>query len=133
VQKVRASERQSATTPKPDVPNQATPAGGEDVPDRIAPSCVLLDGVYRFSFFDSNDLIHWLRRDLLLQSAGPVDFDLVYRRSGAQAKVDSWVGTGAVTSTAKYVCPLPNSARGEKNFRSSSVPRTLGATDKFQG
>src|SRR5258708_27629783 len=85
-----------------------------------------------FAFDNSVDAVHRGQGDLLLRSAGPVDFHFVQSRCGSQTKMQTLIGTRGVTSAAEHVTALANSTRGNKRFRSDGIARAFRAANQSQ-
>ena len=84
------------------------------------------------SLYNGKDPINSRYCDLFLSSAGPINLDLCHLGRRPQAKMDTKIGTRAVTTSAHDVRALAHSIGCQKHFRANRVARALGATDEFE-
>src|SRR5262245_44080287 len=86
-----------------------------------------------FGFDDGVYAVEGGNGDLLFQAAGPVNFDLVHFGGGAEAEMETLVGTRRVTAAAENVGALANRTCGDKNLCANRVARTLRPANEFEG
>src|SRR5215467_1485754 len=76
--------------------------------------------------------VHCRNPNLFFPSAGPNDFDAVHLVSSTQTKMQALVGTGSVTSSAKNIAALTETACRNKHLGADSITWTFLSAYEFE-